>query len=365
LELLDIEIVLARRAFDLRACLSLGAETVALVGPSGAGKTSLLRAIAGLERPQAGRIALGTETWFDADQGRHLNPEHRRVGYLPQDYGLFPHLTVAGNVRFAARRERPDLLERFGIGHLAHTRPGQLSGGERQRAALARALARDPRVLLLDEPFGALDAITRRRVRDELADLLSELRLPSLLVTHAFEDAIVLAKRIGVLDRGSLVQLGPPKELFERPANALVAELTGANVLAGEAARTEFGALIRLDGGGELTTTTPADGPVQVAIQPWALELADATTSAFTDRVVSVREESGGLVVRCSRVTVRIVPGDYGGVAISEGASLGLSADPVNVRVLPGGDRSRPSVQPAPTRVPPGSPPPARAPKRR
>ncbi|HEY5319199.1 MAG TPA: ATP-binding cassette domain-containing protein, partial [Solirubrobacteraceae bacterium] len=157
MDLLDIDIDLPRRAFDLRAALSVGAETFALVGPSGSGKTSLLKAVAGLERPRAGRIALGAELWFDAERGVRLSAERRRIGYLPQDYGLFPHLTVTGNVRFAAKRERPDLLERFGVAHLAHARPRQLSGGERQRVALARALAREPRVLLLDEPFGALD----------------------------------------------------------------------------------------------------------------------------------------------------------------------------------------------------------------
>ena len=192
-------------------------------------------------------------------RGDHLDAEHRHVGYLPQDYGLFPHMTVAQNVRFAARRDRPDLLERLGIAQLAGARPRQLSGGERQRAALARALGREPRVLLLDEPFGALDAITRRQVRDELADLLAELALPSLLVTHAFEDAIALARRVGVLDRGRLVQLGAPRELFERPANAMVAELTGANVLHGDATPTSSGSLIRLDGGGELACSTTGE----------------------------------------------------------------------------------------------------------
>jgi ABC-type sulfate/molybdate transport systems ATPase subunit len=228
MELLDIDIALPRRAFELCASLRVGAETVALIGPSGAGKTSLLRAVAGLERPRAGRISLGRECWFDAEQRLDVRAERRHVGYLPQNYGLFPHLTVAGNVRFAAGHNRPDLLARVGIEHLAGVRPAQLSGGERQRAALARALARDPRVLLLDEPFGALDAINRRRVRDELAGLLAALALPTLVVTHAFEDATALAGRIGVLDRGRVVQLGTAEELRGAPATALVTEITGA-----------------------------------------------------------------------------------------------------------------------------------------
>ncbi|MDQ6841829.1 MAG: ATP-binding cassette domain-containing protein, partial [Actinomycetota bacterium] len=251
MDLLAVDITLPRRSFDVRVALSLDIETVALVGPSGAGKTSLLRAIAGLERPE-GRIALEDETWLDSGRGIDLSPELRRVGYLPQDYGLFPHLTVAGNVRFAGRRDRPDLLERLGVGHLASARPAELSGGERQRVALARALAREPRVLLLDEPFGALDAITREHVRAELADTLASLELPSLLVTHAFEDAIALAGRIGVLDRGTMLQIAPAAELLRSPASATVAAITGANVLEGIAERSAAGSTVRLDGGGQI-----------------------------------------------------------------------------------------------------------------
>ncbi|HEX3875118.1 MAG TPA: ATP-binding cassette domain-containing protein, partial [Solirubrobacteraceae bacterium] len=247
---LDIDITLPRRSFDLRAALSLSTETVALIGRSGAGKTSLLRAVAGLERPKTGRICLDREVWFDAARRTNLRPEDRRVGYVPQDYGLFPHLSVAANVRFAGRRPRPDLLERLGIDHLARARPGQLSGGERQRVALARALAREPRVLLLDEPFAALDAITRGEVRDELADQLVRLELPALLVTHAFEDASALAQRIGVIERGVIVQLAEPAELLRNPATATVAALTGANVLDGTATPARYGSTVRLPGGG-------------------------------------------------------------------------------------------------------------------
>ena len=175
---------------------------------------------------------------------------------MPQDYGLFPHLSVARNVRFAGRRPRPDLLERLGIDQLAHARPGQLSGGERQRVALARALAREPRVLLLDEPFAALDAITRGEVRDELADQLATLRLPTLLVTHAFEDASALAQRIGVIELGVLVQLAEPAELLRNPATATVAALTGANVLDGTATPAGLGSTVALPGGGELASST-------------------------------------------------------------------------------------------------------------
>jgi molybdate transport system ATP-binding protein len=220
------DITLVRRAFELHLTLTVGRAPVILVGPSGAGKTTLLRCVAGLERPAAGQIALGSDVWFDAAAGVNWAAEDRRVGYVPQGYALFAHLSVAANVRFASDRDRPDLLERFGLAHLARARPAQLSGGERQRVALARALARDPRVLLLDEPFGALDAITRQRVRDELADLLRTVRLPTLLVTHAFEDAIALGGEVGVLNHGQIVQFGSPQDLSAAPADELVAAIT-------------------------------------------------------------------------------------------------------------------------------------------
>ena len=291
-----------------------------------------MRAVAGLEHPHTGRIALGDEVWFDGDRRIHVSPERRRVGYLPQDYGLFPHLTVAANVAFASRRERPDLLERLGIAHLAGVLPAELSGGERQRVALARALAREPRVLLLDEPFGALDAVTRQHVRDELGDALENLRLPTLLVTHAFDDAAVLAKRIGVLDRGAVVQLGSAAELMAQPSSVLVAALTGANIMSGTATPARFGSIVRLNGGGELRSATSAEGGVQVAVHPWSLELTDPQASPLTDTVVSVHPDRGALVVRLTRFTVH-VPSN-GHAPVLAGSTVGLRAAPEDVRVL-------------------------------
>ncbi len=297
--------------------------------------------MAGLERPRSGRITLGDEVWFDAQRRVHVSPERRRVGYLPQDYGLFPHLTVAGNVSFAGRAERPDLLERLGIAHLGGVLPAQLSGGERQRVALARALAREPRVLLLDEPFGALDAITRQQVRDELGDALGNLRLPTLLVTHAFDDAAVLAHRIGVLDHGAVIQLGTAAELLAEPGNVLVAALTGANIVAGTATPARFGSIVRLSGGGELRSASTAEGGVQVAVHPWALELTDPESSPLTDTVLSVHPERGELIIRLARFTVHVR--SNGHAPISEGSLVGLRAAPHDVRVLrdPGQAQSR------------------------
>ena len=334
MDVLDIDITLARRAFDLLATLSVGAETIVLVGPSGSGKTSLLRTVAGLERPEAGHISLGDEVWFEAERKVHVGAERRHVGYLPQDYGLFPHLTVAGNVRFAGKRDRPDLLERFGVGHLARARPQQLSGGERQRVALARALARRPRVLLLDEPFGALDTITRGQVRDELAGLLASLALPTLLVTHAFEDAASLADRVAVIEGGRLVQIATAAELIRSPANVMVAQLTGANVLEGVATPARSGSMVRLGGSGELASAVRAEGPVQIAVYPWELELTDPATGTLRDTVLSVRPDRGGLLISLTRFTVHAPLYTNGRPAVAEGSTVGLRAAPSDVRVL-------------------------------
>jgi ABC-type sulfate/molybdate transport systems ATPase subunit len=334
MELRISDIALARRFFELRATLTVGPETVALVGPSGAGKTSLLRAIAGLEHPHRGVIALDSETWLDAGRKVNARPERRRVGYLPQDYALFPHLSVAGNVRFAARRDRPDLLERLGIAHLAGARPAELSGGERQRVALARALARDPKVLLLDEPFGALDPITRSQVRDELAETLAAIRLPTLLVTHAFEDASVLSDRVGVIDQGRIVALDTPAALQDRPATALVAQLTGANVLEGTATPTSDGATILLEGGGFLDTAAPAGGWVSVAVYPWMLVPTAAADALLSDRIIATHREAGTLVVRLERVTVHVPSDHLPDVRLEPGARIGLTVAAEHVHVL-------------------------------
>jgi molybdenum ABC transporter ATP-binding protein len=266
--LLD-EILVPLRSFDLRLTLEVD-RTVALVGPSGAGKSTILRTVAGLVRPREGRIAVGGETWFDAARGIDRPVDARAVGFLFQDYALFPHLTVRQNIEFARRRTADAYLERFGLERLAGARPSELSGGERQRVALARALARDPKVLLLDEPLAALDSRTKATVRSELQELLAELDIPTLFVTHDFEDAAALAGRVGVLVDGRLRQIGSTQELVARPADPFVASFTGANLLHGRVAGTRNGiARVRLEDGTVISTTEPAAGDVVVAVYPW------------------------------------------------------------------------------------------------
>jgi molybdate transport system ATP-binding protein len=230
-------------ALAVNVALDVGpAETVTLMGPSGAGKSTCLALIAGLARPDRGRVRCGSETWCDTDAGRDLPPEARRVGMLFQDYALFPHLSARANVTYGplargatraeAARAADRWLERLGLSSAADRRPADLSGGERQRAALARALASGARALLLDEPFGALDVATRSVVRSELRAVLREAALPALLVTHDPVDALALGDRIAVLEAGRLTQAGTHEELWQHPRSAFVADLAGRNLYA-------------------------------------------------------------------------------------------------------------------------------------
>lgn len=191
--------------YDLDVDFSCEAGSLtAIVGPSGAGKTTLIRIIAGLERPDSGRVCLGDNCWTDTDSGVFVHARKRRLGLVFQEYTLFPHLNVRKNVAFAASDpERVEkLMDLFGILHLADKRPSAISGGERQRAAFCQALAREPVLLLLDEPFSALDAGTRRSLRSELRDLKGELDIPVLHVTHDLEEAEYLGDSILAVDHG-------------------------------------------------------------------------------------------------------------------------------------------------------------------
>jgi len=293
-----LHFTLPLRAFEL--ALTLPVEgTVALVGPSGAGKTSALRVVAGLLQPARGGVSLDGRSW------NGLPPERRRVGFVFQDYALFPHLSVRANVAYGG--PVGDLLERFRIAHLAGVKPRELSGGERQRVALARALARRPEVLLLDEPLAALDAHTKSEVRAELHELLRELALPTLLVTHDYEDAAALADEVGVLVDGKLRQVAPPAELVARPADAFVASFTGANLLRGLGARRGDLTEVVLEGGERLWSTDDAEGEVGVVVYPWDVSVARAHAEGESALNV-VRGEVGSVFAVGNRVRVRVGP---------------------------------------------------------
>ena len=205
-----------------------------LVGPSGSGKSTILRCIAGLHKARSGRVICGGAVWQDTAAGiPALPPQRRSVGLVFQQYALFPHLTAADNVAKALghlpRRRRAErareLLELVHLDGLGGRRPAELSGGQQQRVAVARALARDPAVLLLDEPFSAVDQVTRRKLHRELAQLRARVRMPIVLVTHDLEEAVALADRMIVLHNGRTLQSGTPSEVLYRPRNSEVARL--------------------------------------------------------------------------------------------------------------------------------------------
>ena len=216
-------------------------ELLAMVGPSGAGKSTILRAIAGLIRTAHGRIECANTVWFDAAVGVFRPPQRRRVGYVFQNYALFPHLSALDNVALAvgeaatAKSRAGELLALVHLDGLEHRRPAELSGGQQQRIAVARALARDPAVLLLDEPFSAVDQVTRRKLHRELAQLRRQLNLPIVLVTHDLDEASGLADRMCILHHGRTLQSGRPLDVMSRPDSAEVARLVDLpNVFDGE-----------------------------------------------------------------------------------------------------------------------------------
>jgi molybdate transport system ATP-binding protein len=216
-------------------------------------------------------------------------------------------MTVAENVEYAGRERAEALLEQLGIAGLRNARPGELSGGERQRVALARALARDPAVLLLDEPLAALDAHTRARVRAELEDLLARLRLPTLLVTHDFQDAAALADRVGVVVDGRIVQVGSPAELIAGPASPFVADFTGGNLLRGTARPAPSGLTeVTLVDGSRIFSTDRLEGHVGAVVYPWEVAVArEAPADSAQNHVVA---PIAGMVPVANRVRVRIGP---------------------------------------------------------
>lgn len=293
-----------------------GGELVALLGPSGSGKTTLLRVIAGLDWPDSGEIR------FDGQDALSRSVRERNVGFVFQHYALFRHMTVFENVAFGLRvrkgadklpeakiRDRVnELLSLVQIDTLAQRLPTQLSGGQRQRVALARALAISPRILLLDEPFGALDAKVRKELRRWLRNLHEELPVTSVLVTHDQEEALELADTVVVMGRGRIEQVGTPAEVYDHPATAFVHDFIGESLSL--PARVADGALHFGGTRTPLDTQGAADGPVRLLARPHEVDLADPGTAPVVGRVLAVR--SFGPIRRADI----ILPGETGDVVV-------------------------------------------------
>lgn len=271
---LDARLVVDRGAFRLDVALTAApGDVVALLGPNGAGKTTALRALAGLVPLTDGHLRL------DGTALDRTPPESRPVGVVFQDYLLFPHLTALDNVAFGprcrgatkaeARARAAAWLDRMGLADHAGAKPRRLSGGQAQRVAVARALATNPRLLLLDEPLAALDARTRLEVRAQLRRHLAEFEAVAVLVTHDPLDAMVLADRLVVVEHGEVVQEGSPADIARRPRTDYIAQLVGLNLYRGRS----DGHTVRLDAGPAVTTTEDLSGPVFVAFPPSAVTL--------------------------------------------------------------------------------------------
>lgn len=263
-------------------------ELLALLGPSGSGKTTLLRTIAGLEYPESGQIL------FDGEDVTYSGAAQRRVGFVFQQYALFKHMTVARNVAFGLdvrKKDKPpkaeiaarvdELLKLVELGELGKRYPSQLSGGQRQRVALARALAVSPRVLLLDEPFGALDATVRKSLRKELRRIHDATGVTTIFVTHDQEEALDLADRVAILNKGVIEQVGTPAEVHDNPVNPFVCGFVGeANCFEGKVSSGVFTA-------GAITFEAPdaADGPTLAYVRPYDLSLDGQGFAAKVERI--------------------------------------------------------------------------------
>jgi iron(III) transport system ATP-binding protein len=248
----------------------------AILGPSGSGKTTLLRVLAGFEHPDRGTVTIGSGV-VDGP-GVHLAPERRRIGYVPQEGSLFPHLTVAANIGFGLplrqRRgqEVRELLDAVGLTDLGGRYPHQLSGGQQQRVALARALAVRPRIVLLDEPFASLDAHLRASVRADVLRLLRDTGTTGVLVTHDQDEALSVADRVAVLRRGRIAQCAAPHELYDRPADAELARFIGdANLMDGVLGDGRVDTILGMLPVQAAEATRP--GPVTVLVRPEQVEL--------------------------------------------------------------------------------------------
>ncbi|WAC52720.1 sulfate/molybdate ABC transporter ATP-binding protein [Frigoribacterium sp. SL97] len=341
---LEFAAVVEDRGFDVELEVADG-ETVAVLGPNGAGKSTLLSLVAGLLRPDHGTARLGDRVLFDVDgrgRGPSLRPHERGVSMLAQDALLFPHLSALDNVAFGPRstgvprreagRRARDWLDRVDATGLAERRPAQLSGGQAQRIAVARALAADPCLLLLDEPMAALDVSVAPALRRTLRDVLAD--RTAVIVTHDVLDAYTLADRVVVLDGGRVVDAGPTRAVLDRPTTPFAAGLAGLDLLTG----TARGGGVRLEDGTLLTARSadglPAGAAAAVAVRPSAVRVTTGTPSGPTssenvlDVVVTDLEPRGDVVrVRAGDVSADVPPGVVAGLDLVPGSVVRFSFD--------------------------------------
>ena len=351
---LDFELPLAR--FPLRVAARLTARVTAVMGPSGAGKTSLLDAMAGLRPVARGRIAIDEEALVDTAAGIRLTPARRRVGYVPQEAGLFPHLSARDNVLFGARgraAEAAHAIDVLEIGHLLDRYPASLSGGEKQRVALARALATRPRLLLLDEPLAALDVGLRERIVPHLLRIRDEWSTPMLYVTHNVGEALALAGEVLLLDQGRVEALGPPLALLSTPGLAREARGGIENLLAGRvAAHDPEGGVTRVRLAGGLALSVPLsaelalEAPVTVSIRAEDVLVSTEPVRGLSARNVyegvvrGLERSAADVALRCfvhpelPEWLVRLTPAAVAELGLVPGSAVWLAVKSHSVQVV-------------------------------
>jgi molybdate transport system ATP-binding protein len=342
--------------FNLDVNFTASNELVVLFGRSGSGKTTTLRCIAGLGKPDEGFIEVNGKVYFDSGSKKNLSPQDRRPGYVFQNYALFPHMSVAKNITYglkgksdAAKEQR--LHEMLGLMHitgLQNEYPSRLSGGQKQRVALARALAPNPDILLLDEPFSALDMVVRMRLRERIHSIQEKLDIPVLFITHNPVEAFTLADKVVVLHEGSVHQEGRPEDVFYNPCNRHVAELVGVSNIfdADFAGKSEYGFVLNTDSI-SITTTTNVDAdssyswgvrPENVHLHPAREDISGCNVFSTTvhsvvnrgaSRVVAVDIPGGGSVL-LSEMDNR----NFGKLDIGPGSECLVEIDPRDVLVF-------------------------------
>jgi molybdate transport system ATP-binding protein len=343
-----VELTLGQLRLDVDLAAATG-ELLVLLGPNGAGKTTLLRALAGLVPLDAGRVVLDGTVLDDTATGVWVPTERRPIGFVFQDYLLFPHLSALENVAFGlrarglpraeARRRAAAWLERVGLAGHAGARPRALSGGQAQRVALARAMVSDPRLLLLDEPLAALDAATRTEVRRDLRRHLASFDGTRLLVTHDPLEAVALADRLVVLEGGRVTQTGTPEQVSARPRSRYVAELVGVNLFRGHAA----GGVVALDGGATLVAAGDHHGEVFAAVHPHAVALHRRAPEGTPRNVWAGIADTLDIVGDRVRVRVagpvsivaEVTPAAAGELRLADGGPVWASVKATEVTVYP------------------------------
>jgi molybdate transport system ATP-binding protein len=341
----------------IRANLELDAgdnRVMVLFGSSGSGKTTILRCLAGLDRPQEGFIRFGEQVWFDAAAGINRPPQQRRLAYVSQDYGLFPHLTVERNIRFGMDAAVPDsrehvetILRTVHLEGMAARFPRQLSGGEQQRVALARALARNPRLILLDEPLAALDLALRDPMRRELRQFLRSIDVPSVVVTHDRVDALTLGDRMAVLSGGHIRQVGPVHEVFSRPIDLAVAASVGVEtVVPGEIVGSTNSLLTVRVGASRIlaaqATVTAQSVFVCIRAEDVILEASPrgdvSARNQLTGRVTAIQPEGGvvRVTVDCGfSLSALITKPAYDELCITEDSAITAVVKATAVHIIP------------------------------